>query len=78
MSKKKRAIALAGLLLAATALCAPGRALSDARPTGAIGGLGASEALTYIKANQNSDGGFSEPDAASDTLTTCWALIAGA
>jgi Prenyltransferase and squalene oxidase repeat len=78
MSKKKRAIALAWLLLAATALCAPGRALADARPSGAIGGLGAAEAVTYIKAHQNSDGGFSEPDASSDTLTTCWSLIAGA
>lgn len=38
---------------------------------------GAPEALNYIKARQGSDGGFAEPDAASDGTTTCWAMLAG-
>ena len=38
---------------------------------------GAPDALNYIKARQGSDGGFAEPDAASDGTTTCWAMLAG-
>lgn len=39
---------------------------------------GPSEAVGYVKARQNADGGFSEPDAASDVRLTCWSVIAGA
>lgn len=39
---------------------------------------GAQEALAYVRARQNADGGFSEPDVASDPRTTCWAVLSGA
>ena len=39
---------------------------------------GAPDAINYIKARQGTDGGFAEPDAASDGTTTCWAMFAGA
>jgi len=38
---------------------------------------GTQDALKYVKARQGSDGGFAEPDAASDGTTTCWAMLAG-
>jgi iron complex transport system substrate-binding protein len=39
------------------------------------GGVG--DAVNYIKGRQSTDGGFAEPDASSDGLTTCWAMLAG-
>ena len=39
---------------------------------------GAADAVAYIKARQQTDGGFAEPDAASDPTSTCWAMLAGA
>lgn len=39
---------------------------------------GVGEAINYIKARQTADGGFAEPDASPDGLTTCWAMLAGA
>ncbi len=78
MSKKLNALCLAGLLTAVMVMCAVGQAAVAAGAPRASSGLGAAEAATYIRTNQNADGGFSEPDAASDTMTTCWALIAGA
>lgn len=33
-------------------------------------------AVEYLRGRQNEDGGFSEPDAASDPRTTCWVLLA--
>lgn len=43
--------------------------------TAAAGGTG--EAVAYVKARQGADGGFAEPEAASDPTTTCWAMLAG-
>jgi prenyltransferase beta subunit len=50
------------------------RATAAAQP---VSGSGVPEAILYIKARQNSDGGFSEPGASSDPTTTSWALLAG-
>jgi prenyltransferase beta subunit len=44
---------------------------------GTVYGGGAPQAVTYLKGRQNSDGGFSEPGAASDLTTTSWVLLAG-
>jgi len=44
---------------------------------GAAAAKGTAEALAYVKARQGLDGGFAEPGAASDTSTTCWAMLAG-
>jgi prenyltransferase beta subunit len=52
-------------------------AVSAAR-SAPVKGQGATEAVAYIKARQNSDGGFSEPGESSDPTTTSWALLAGA
>ncbi|HEY5494843.1 MAG TPA: prenyltransferase/squalene oxidase repeat-containing protein [Candidatus Anoxymicrobiaceae bacterium] len=57
-------------LLAAAVIC-----LASLSPCLAAG---TPDALNYIKARQGSDGGFAEPDAASDGTTTCWAMLAGA
>lgn len=41
-------------------------------------GGSSAEAVQYLMARQNTDGGYSEPEAGSDLVTTCWVLIAGA
>lgn len=38
---------------------------------------GQAEAVAFLKGRQGADGGFAEPDAQSDGVTTCWALLAG-
>jgi len=50
---------------------------SGAGATADLAGKGAEEALGYVKSRQNADGGFSEPDAASDPRTSCWAVLSG-
>jgi len=57
-------------LAAVMAICLLGAPLCLAK--------GAPDAINYIKARQGADGGFAEPDAASDGTTTCWAMLAGA
>ncbi len=69
MWKRRVAIIIAAAML--TVMSAVGAAASQA-------GKGAEEALSYIKSRQNADGGFSEPDAASDPRTSCWAVLSGA
>jgi iron complex transport system substrate-binding protein len=44
-------------------------------PPAAAKGVG--DAINYVKARQGADGGFSEPDASPDGITTCWAMLAG-
>ncbi|MHB8895273.1 MAG: hypothetical protein ACYC99_08890 [Candidatus Geothermincolia bacterium] len=44
---------------------------------GPVSAKGVGEAVTYIKARQTAEGGFAEPGASPDGLTTCWAMIAG-
>lgn len=36
----------------------------------------AGKAIEYLRGRQNEDGGFAEPDAASDPRTTCWVILA--
>lgn len=38
---------------------------------------GVNEGVSYLKARQNTDGGFSEPDESSSGIMTSWALLAG-
>jgi hypothetical protein len=38
---------------------------------------GVNEGISYLKARQNADGGFSEPGAGSSGTLTCWVLLAG-
>lgn len=62
-----KAIGAVIVVIAVTCAVAP-HALSRAQQ--------ADTAMSYLKAKKNSDGGFSEPGAGSETALTCWALIA--
>lgn len=53
-------------------------ALMPVHAGGQNSGAGAAEALRYLRSRQNPDGGFSEPGAGSDLVTTCWVVLAGA
>lgn len=53
-------------------------ALVPVQAGGQDSGAGAAEAMRYLRSRQNPDGGFSEPGAGSDLLTTCWVVLAGA
>ncbi|PKQ27902.1 MAG: hypothetical protein CVT63_05600 [Candidatus Anoxymicrobium japonicum] len=42
-----------------------------------VAAVGNGSAIAYIRANQGADGGFAEPGAGTDGLTTCRAMLAG-
>jgi len=66
-----KARSLTAIMMAALVLC-----LAPAA-TAQVAGTGSAQALSYIQARQNSDGGFSEPGTHSDDTLTAWAVLAG-
>lgn len=65
---KHKPIKVIFILAAAAATCLSA-SVAPAKGTG--------DAVKYIKSRQVSNGGFAEPEAGPDGITTCWSMLAG-